>query len=64
VEFRTTLHALQIAVVVGVTVELFLTILLKHELPIVSLLIHTFCIYMMLKYNDLFWELVEKFKGR
>jgi hypothetical protein len=63
-ELRSALQALQIAVVVGVTVELILTILLKHELPVVSLLIHTVCIYLMFKYNELFWELVEKYKRR
>jgi EamA domain-containing membrane protein RarD len=63
-EIRNALQALQIAVVVGVTVELILTILLKHELPVVSLLIHTFCTYMMFKHNELFWELVEKYNWR
>jgi hypothetical protein len=64
VELRTALQALQIAVIVGVTVELILTILLKHELPVVSLLIHTVCTYLMFKHNELFWELVEKYKRR
>jgi hypothetical protein len=63
-EFRTSIQALTIALAVGGAIRIVLEMVFLRQLNVLSLAVCMLMWFLVLNYNELFREIVTKYKRR